>query len=174
MEEGERAAEIDQRVVAAELVQHDVIGVDAMDRGLGRGEPIERGERRFPDLRGQGGFFKNGSERPRGACLRTSDGHDVDVGRGQAQALGGGHLDPDVEPERVDGGVERRPRRAGVEQRGHEHVAGEPPDRVEMGDACHGDATSARRAMRAAIEPAPSPSSIPTTARPSAQEHNMR
>ena len=58
---------------------------------------------------------------------------------------------------------------AGVEERSEQHVAGEPADAVEVGDAAH----SRPRAMRAAIVPAPSPSSMPTTARPAAHDASI-
>ena len=55
-------------------------------------------------------------------------------------------------------------RRAGVEQGADEHVAGQSPDAVQVADH------SRPRAIRAAIVPAPKPSSIPTTASAAAQE----
>ena len=80
----------------------------------------------------------------------------------------------DVDPNALD--AERRGNaaeflelRACVEQRREEHVAGETADAVEVGDSGH----SLPRAMRAAIVPAPSPSSMPTTASPAAQEASI-
>ena len=61
---------------------------------------------------------------------------------------------------------------AGVEQRREQHVAGEPADAVQVGEPGHGPGCAAR-AIRAAIVPAPKPSSMPTTASPAAQEQSM-
>ena len=60
----------------------------------------------------------------------------------------------------------RRPR---VEQRGQHHVAGQPADAVQVGKP-HNCPPSCPRAIRAAIVPAPNPSSIPTTASAAAHE----
>ena len=48
-----------------------------------------------------------------------------------------------------------------------------PPDRIDVGDPSHEDRTSARRAILAATDPAPRPSSIPTTASPSAHDTSI-
>ena len=56
---------------------------------------------------------------------------------------------------------------ARVEQRGQQHVAGDAGDAVDVEDH---DAPPAARAMRAAIVPAPKPSSMLTTASPAAHE----
>ena len=74
-----------------------------------------------------------------------------------------------LEAERHRNATERLELRARVEERGEQHVAGEPADAVEVRDA----AQSRPRAIRAAIVPAPNPSSIPTTARPAAQEASI-
>ena len=81
---------------------------------------------------------------------------------------------PDPEP----GGqrVERAAVCAGVEQRREQHVAGDPADAVEVEQPAHGALRAvprAARAIRAAIVPAPKPSSIPTTARPAAHEQSI-
>ena len=56
---------------------------------------------------------------------------------------------------------------ARVQQRGEQHVAGDARDAVDVEDH---DAPPAARAMRAAIVPAPKPSSMLTTASPAAHE----
>ena len=58
---------------------------------------------------------------------------------------------------------------AGVQQRAEQHVAGDPGHTVEVEDPGH-SAPPAERAIRAAIVPAPKPSSMLTTATPAAQE----
>ena len=77
-------------------------------------------------------------------------------------ALGLAELDPqalDAEPVEVDGG-------AGVDQRAEQHVARDTADAVDVERAAH----AALRAIRAAIVPAPKPSSMFTTATPAAHE----
>ena len=61
---------------------------------------------------------------------------------------------------------------ARVDQRGQQHVAGRAGDAVDVGDARH-DAPAARRAMRAAIVPAPKPSSMFTQATPAAHDESI-
>ena len=61
---------------------------------------------------------------------------------------------------------------AGVDQRGQQHVAGGAGDAVDVGDAGH-EAPAARRAMRAAIVPAPKPSSMFTQATPAAHDESI-
>ncbi len=78
-----------------------------------------------------------------------------------------------VEAERADGPVEDLTWRASVEQRREEHVAREATHRIDVGDPSHEDRTSARRAILAATDPAPRPSSIPTTASPSAHDTSI-
>ena len=57
----------------------------------------------------------------------------------------------------------------GVEQGAEQHVAGETADRVDVGQPAH-CSPSVWRAIRAAIVPAPKPSSMLTTATPAAHE----
>ena len=61
---------------------------------------------------------------------------------------------------------------ARIEECCEEHVAGDPADAIQVNVPRHGSGTAAR-AMRAAIVPAPKPSSMPTTASPAAQEHSI-
>ena len=61
---------------------------------------------------------------------------------------------------------------AGVEQCAEQHVAGQAADGVDVEQTGH-RAPAAERAIRAAIVPAPKPSSMPTTARPAAQEESI-
>ncbi len=59
---------------------------------------------------------------------------------------------------------------AGVEQRPQQHVTRDARHAVDVQDH---DAPPAARAMRAAIVPAPKPSSMLTTASPAAQEFSI-
>ena len=99
--------------------------------------------------------------------------HDLDAARGDAVP----RRAPDPQVEAVDAqrahvrshalGI-----RAGVDQRRQQHVARGAADAVDVGDARHA-APAARRAMRAAIVPAPKPSSMFTQATPAAQDESM-
>ena len=74
-----------------------------------------------------------------------------------------------LDAERARDAAQRLELRAGVEQRRQQHVAREPADAVEVRDPAH----SRPRAIRAAIVPAPRPSSMPTTASPAAQDASI-
>ena len=74
--------------------------------------------------------------------------------------------------EAAKGRAERAHIGARVDQRGEQHVPGDAADAVEVQRARHGDGAAAR-AMRAAIVPAPKPSSMLTTATPAAHEHSI-
>ena len=74
-----------------------------------------------------------------------------------------------VDAERGRDAAKRLELGARVEERREQHVAGEPADAVEVRDA----AQSRPRAIRAAIVPAPSPSSMPTTASAAAHEASI-
>ena len=107
------------------------------------------------------------------AVVHLVAGADVDVPRADPVALLPGDDDLDtVEAERCGERVEDSLVRARVEQRREQHVARQPTDAVQIGDPRHGLGCAAR-AMRAAIVPAPKPSSMPTTASPAAQEQSM-
>ena len=85
---------------------------------------------------------------------------DVDGRRDDPVPLGFAEFDPEpfhAESVEVDGC-------AGVDQRAEQHVPGHAADAVDVGD--HADL----RAIRAAIVPAPNPSSMFTTATPAAHE----
>src|SRR5204862_8137364 len=100
-------------------------------------------------------------------------GAHLDVRCDEARSFPAVDNDPDVvEPEGPNGLVEGGARSAGVEQRCEEHVAGESTDRIHVRDTGHDARTPARRAIRAATDPAPKPSSIPAPASPSAPEHS--
>ena len=82
---------------------------------------------------------------------------------------GGGLERQSGQPERVQARAHVAGVRAGVEQRGEQHVAGDAGDGVDVGEAAHAP-PPAERAIRAAIVPAPNPSSMLTTATPAAHE----
>src|SRR4029453_1653135 len=77
-----------------------------------------------------------------------------------------------LHPQPVEARTDRVEIGSGVEQRGEEHVAGGTADAVEVEEPGHA-APPAARAMRAAIVPAPSPSSMFTTATPAAHEQSI-
>lgn len=154
-------------------MQDDLVGLGPVNLGLGHDQAIEDLDRAGADPIGQRRLLDPRAHRSGGAPAPGSRVH-VEVRCDEARPLRPVDIDPDVsEPEGQDGIVEGGARSAGVEQSGQEHVAGEPTDRIHVRDAGHDARTSARRAIRAATDPAPKPSSIPTTARPSAHEHNI-
>jgi hypothetical protein len=102
------------------------------------------------------------------------------VGHDDLDAAGGdavSHRAPDLQIESVDPQPSHVLRhdlgaRSGIDQGCQQHVAGGTADAVDVGDARH-EAPAARRAMRAAIVPAPKPSSMLTQATPAAHEESM-
>jgi hypothetical protein len=99
--------------------------------------------------------------------------HDLDVVRSDPVPLDAGHADLD-RPKLEQGrdSFERLARGARVEQGSEEHVSGETADTVEVEQPAHGPPPAAR-ARRAAIVPAPNPSSMSTTASPAAHEQSI-
>src|SRR4029450_2099310 len=121
----------------------------------------------------QGRFLDQRAHR-RGSAPAPGCGAHVDPRCDEGRTLPADHARPDVsELEGPDGVLEGAARSTSVQQRRQEHVPGESTDRVDECDTGHEARTSARRAIRAATDPAPRPSSIPTTDRPSAHEHNI-
>ena len=142
-----------------------------MDRGFGADEPVECVERGRCDPRRKVRPGDGFDQRAGSTFGNSGVVDDLDVGRGDPVALGARDLDLHVaEPEGADGVMQHLVRRARIEERGEQHVTGEPADAVQVRDRRH---RAARRAIRAATVPAPSPSSIPTTARPSAHEESI-
>ena len=172
-EQRERATDVDEGVVATQLVQDDLARPDAVDGRLGGDQTVERVARPLADAFRQPGSGYQGSHRL-GGTSPAFHGPDVDVGGCEPRAYRPRDLDLDaVEAERADGPVEDLTWRASVEQRREEHVAREATHRIDVGDPSHEDRTSARRAILAATDPAPRPSSIPTTASPSAHDTSI-
>ena len=76
----------------------------------------------------------------------------------------------DAEP--AEPALDRRRLGAGVQQRAEQHVARDARHAVHVQRPGH-VSLPAERAIRAAIVPAPKPSSMPTTASPAAHEDSM-
>ena len=170
LEQHERPADVDERVERAELVEVDVVGRHAVDPALDLGQSPERVERTRPRSLGELRSLDELADVPVVAVIVVVGSVDPEVERADPLPLD--PLDVDLhpfDPERVRDGAQGLELRSGVDERSEQHVAREPGDTVEIGDAGH----SRPRAMRAAIVPAPSPSSIPTTARPAAQEASI-
>ena len=97
-------------------------------------------------------------------------GHHAHAPRGDRVAADAAHLEVESRhPEARQGRAHRALVGAGVQQRAQQHVAREAGDGVHVEEPGH-RAPPAARAMRAAIVPAPKPSSMFTTATPAAQE----
>ena len=151
----------------------DLLRRDAVHAALGVGEPRERRERPLARPRRQGGCLDQAPDLGRAALRLAGRSRHLDTRRVEIAAPRS--LDAQLEPvdaERREPGPHGFDVGAGVEQRAEQHVAGHAADTVHIDDAAH-TAPAAARAIRAAIVPAPKPSSIPTTASPAAHELNM-
>ena len=93
---------------------------------------------------------------------------DLDVRGPDAVALDARQREPEpVDARRGERLAHRRGVGTGIEQRAEQHVARRTPDAVDVEDH---SAPPARRAIRAAIVPAPKPSSMLTTESAAAHE----
>ena len=144
---------------------------DAVDAALGLGQPREHRLRALPRARGKprgrGDQLAYVAPVPLGVLLL---GHHAHASRGDRVAADAAHLEVEsrhAEPRQR--GAHGALVRAGVQQRAQQHVARHAGDGVHVQEPGH-RAPPAARAMRAAIVPAPKPSSMFTTATPAAQE----
>ena len=170
LDEDERAAHVDERVERAELVEVDVLRADAVDATLDLGEPLECLERASAGALGKVGRRDELADLAVVAMGVVVGGVDAQVQCADPLALD--TLDVDLHALDAECGRDAAKRvelGACVQQRRDEHVACETADTVQVEDA----AQSRPRAMRAAIVPAPSPSSMPTTARPAAHDASI-
>ena len=154
----------------AELVKVDVIRRNAVYATLRLGEACERGQRLLADRLREVCALDELANLAVPTMRVAGWSPHVDVQRPDPVALDA--RDDDLhafEPERLGNRAKPLDIRARVEQRGEEHVARQTAHTVQVRSAAH----SRPRAIRAAIVPAPSPSSIPTTARPAAQEESI-
>ena len=146
-----------------------------MDAAFGVREPPERVSRARPRSRREPGTIHERPDRRPVAMDVLGGGEHPHPHRGQAVALG--RIDGEVET--VDAqpgqaGAHLVERRAGVQQRPQQHVAGDSADRVDVQQSLRAHAApAAARAIRAAIVAAPNPSSMLTTATPGAHEVNI-
>ena len=168
------AADVGQRVEAADLVEVHELGLAVVHAGLGLGQQPERLVRPARGALGQPGGvdqLAHVGQVPVDVLLVRH--HDLDAARGDAVP----HRAPDLQVEALDpegAHVLGHPlgARTGVDQGSQQHVAGGTTDAIDVGDAGH-EAPAARRAMRAAIVPAPKPSSMLTQATPAAHDESM-
>ena len=142
VQQREGAAEVHERVVPAQLVQHDV----GRRRRRGSTPPRRPGGRtpRAPacgPLPGSGAATTIARIAPAGrACVR-SVGHDVHVRGGEPRALLGPHVDPDVEAERGDGLARARRRGAPASSNAASTMS---PARPPIGSRCATRVTAQR------------------------------
>ena len=167
------AAHLADGVDGADLVEVHLLGIHVVDAGLGVGEPAEGllrplarplGQARGVDQRADRApvalrLAGRGSDRG----VRGADRVPADALRAQLEPLDGEPGQPVADHVRIG---------AGVEQRAQQHVAGDAGHAVEVEDAGHRP-PPAERAIRAAIVPAPKPSSMFTTATPAAHEMSI-
>ena len=148
----------------------DVLGGDAVDAALDLCQPPERLERPSAGALGKVGRLDELADLAVVAVGVVVGNVDAQMQCADPLALDA--LDVDLhalDAERGRDSTKRLELGARVQQRGDEHVARETADAVQVEDAAH----SRPRAMRAAIVPAPSPSSMPTTARPAAHDASI-
>ena len=148
----------------------DVLGRYAVNAALDLGETRERLQRPCPHALGKVGRLDESADVAIGAVQVVVGSRDPELHSSDSVSLD--TLDPDLhalEAERDRNATERLELRARVDERSQEHVTGEPADAVQVRDP----AQSRPRAIRAAIVPAPSPSSIPTTASAAAHEASI-
>ena len=159
------------RVDRADLVEVHLLGRDAVDAALGEREPLERllrARRRARSGR-SGGVDLLADRRPVPMRLARRAAH---ASRVVAEIPCRSRLaDARCAARRRPGprASSHRVVRARVEQRAQQHVARDAADAVDVEDAGV-TAPPAARAIRAAIVPAPKPSSMFTTATPAAHE----
>ena len=167
------AAHLPDRVDGADLVEVHLLGIDVVDPRLGVGEPPERLLRSVArPLRQARGVDQRADRAP--VALRLPRRR-VDRGVRGADRVPAHPLRAQLEPLDAEPGQARADRLrigAGVEQRAEQHVAGDPGHAVEVEEPGH-PAPPAERAIRAAIVPAPKPSSMLTTATPAAHETSI-
>ena len=167
------AAHLPDRVDRADLVEVHLLGVDVVDPGLGVREPPERLLRSLArPLRQVGGVDQRADRAPVALRLprRRADGGVRGADRVPAHLLRAELESLDAQPGQTR--ADRLRIGAGVEEGAEQHVAGDAGHAVEVEEACH-PAPPAERAIRAAIVPAPKPSSMFTTATPAAHETSI-
>ena len=165
------AADVADRIQRADLVEVDGLRRDVVHAALG---PRERGEHRVRPLERAGG--KRGAVeqrthvRPPAMDVVLLLGEYRHASRREPVTRHRAGLErQSVERQRGQAGLHVVVVRAGIEQGAEQHVAGDAGDGVHVRQAAHAP-PPAERAIRAAIVPAPKPSSMLTTATPAAQE----
>ena len=155
---------VGQGVQRPDLVEVDLVGRDPVGRALRVGEAAEDRQRqvdRAPgDLRMGARVLEHRPDRGPGAVRRVVDQHlHVDLHRALPAAVHvGAHEAHRVRDQRVEHPLDAREVRAGVDERGQQHVAGDPGGRVDKGGAGRGG-------IHDRIVSAPPPRTAPTTAR---------
>ena len=145
VDELRRAADVEQRVRRAELVEVDAVGLDAVGPGFGRGEPGEGVESDCAGRLGERRGLERAPDRAPAAVDAVLAAAKLDVESAGAPALD--PADDDLDPGEAEGvrkSLDPRPVAAGVEQGGDEHVAGEPADAVEVREPGHDFTQSSR------------------------------
>src|SRR5262249_20683193 len=172
-QQAQHAADVDERVDGAELVEVDVLRRHAVHARFRFGEPAEDCKRARSDVLAHVGLADDrsnlGPAHSRVGRLLT----DMALQRAQTAPFDRlGLYSAPVDAQLIRDTAQELEVRSGVQQRSKQHVSSAPADAVDVGRAHH-SRPAADRAIRAAIVPAPKPSSMSTTARPAAHEHSM-
>ena len=164
------ADDLADRVDRADLVEVHLLGRDAVDAALGDRELLERALRARL-RRARAGRAASIWSRIEDQCRCGWPGAPFTVTVVACDPVAVGLAELDAQP--VDAEVGQLDRGARVDQRAEQHVARDAADAVDVEDHA-GPSEAARgaasRAIRAAIVPAPNPSSMFTTATPAAHE----
>ena len=159
-----RPDHVGQGVQRSHLVEVDLVGRDPVGRALRVGEAAEDRQRQVDralgDVVAAPRLFEQVPDRGPGAVRRVVDQHlHVDLHRALPAAVHvGAHEAHRVRDQRVEHPLDAREVRAGVDERGQQHVAGDPGGRVDIGVAGRGG-------IHDRIVSAPPPGTSPTTGR---------
>ena len=139
-----RPDHVGQRVQRTHLVEVDLVGRDPMGRALCVGETPEDRERQIEGALGDVGpaprVLEHRPDRGPGAVGRVLDQHlHVDLHRALSAAVHiAAHEAHGLRGQRVEHLLHAVEVRAGINERGEQHVAGDPGGRVEIGGAVRG------------------------------------
>ncbi len=177
LEGGGDADDVDDGVDGADLVELDIVGIDAVDRALGLGERVEHRLGTAAHAFGQVGAAEQLANVTGGPVLVAVPGSfddDVRPRRRHAAAL---HT---LERQRVavdaepgEGGEHGLAVGAGVDEGAEQHVAGDAGAALRVGDATVPAGHRRARSILATAHAAPKPLSTPTTVMPLAHDASI-
>ena len=169
-EGGGDADDVDDGVDGTDLVELDIVGIDAVDRCLGDGQGVEDGLGPSPDALAEIGRVEQLADLARRAVLVGVMLVDDDVGPRRRHAATLHSLERQgvtVQGHAPESGEHRLLLSAGIDQRPEQHVAGDPGAALHVGDST---GYGHDRRILATAHAAPKPLSMPTTVTPLAHD----